>query len=99
MFASWMVVLGMVCCINILWAVTVRYRFVSVNAAGVGPFVSMLKWLTCPGATFYLWWNGDWVDGIFALLWPLVAVIVAAIPPTRIGIVQKQFMAKLGYTP
>jgi hypothetical protein len=39
-----------------------------------------------------------WVGAIFALLWPIVAVVMAAIPPTQIGIVQKQFM-ELGYTP
>jgi hypothetical protein len=97
-FTPWWVVLGAVLALNTLWAVTVRYRFVSANAAGLGVFVALLRWLTCPSAAFYLWWNGAWVGAAFALLWPLIATMLAGIPPVQIGVVQKQFMAKLGYS-
>jgi hypothetical protein len=98
LFTSWIVVLGAVYGLNILWAVTVRYRFVSVNAAFLGVFVSMLKLVTCPATTVYLLWNGEWLLAFFALGWPLVAAVAQAIPPAQVGVVQKQFMTKLGYT-
>src|SRR5712692_9266889 len=68
-FVSWIVVLGAVFGLNVFWALTVRYRFVSVNAAFLGVFVSLLRWVVCPGAAFYLWWNDEWVRAFFALLW------------------------------
>jgi hypothetical protein len=96
-FASSVIVLGTAFGLNILWVATVRYRFVSVRAADFGFFVVLLRWLTCPAAAFYLWWTGEWVGALLALFWPLIAAVISAIPPTQVGVVQKQFMAKLGY--
>ena len=44
-FASWTVVVGTVFALNILWSVTVRYRFVSVNAAGTRRTASLGSWV------------------------------------------------------
>ena len=98
-FVSWPLVLGAVIVANVLWAASVRYRFVGVDAAFVGVFVTQLKWLICPAVAVYLWANGRTINALSVLFWPLVAGIVAAISPANVGIVQKQFMAKLGYSP
>jgi hypothetical protein len=99
LFTSWKVVLGTVVALNILWAFTVRYRFVSLHAAEVGVFVGYLSWLTCPIAAYFIWSNDSRGPALLALLWPLVAAVLAPIPPLQVGVVQKQFLAKLGYVP
>jgi hypothetical protein len=98
-FISWPLVIGSLVALNILWAMTVRYRFVSTRAAAAGVFVALLRWLTCPAACLYLCWTGAWGIGLLALCWPSLAGVVAAIPPSQIGVLQKQFMMRLGYAP
>jgi hypothetical protein len=88
-FASWTIVLGTVVGLNVLWGITVRYRFISVAAARAGVFVVLLKWLVCPAAAIYIWWNGEWGSPVLALFWPVVASLAGAIPPAKIGVVQK----------
>src|SRR5262249_16254617 len=97
-FTPWWGVLGGVLGLNVLWAISVRYRFISLSASYLGVFVTILKWVVCPAAAGYIVWKGHWAVGLLALLWPLVAIVISAIPPTQIGVLQKQFMAKLGYT-
>jgi len=97
-FIPWFFVILFVLGLNIVWGVTLRYRFVSPTAAAWGPLFALLRWVTCPGAAIYLWLHGRRIDAVVALLWPLVAGTVLSLPPTRIGKLQRIFMSKLGYT-
>lgn len=98
-FVSWGQLALAVLAVNILWAVFVRYRITNVSAAYVGAFTAALPWLTCPTSAIYLWLHGRRGQAALALVWPPVAWLLAMIPPAKIGVIQKQFMAQLGYVP
>src|SRR5689334_10260251 len=54
----WFFVLFFVMAANILWAMFVRYRFVSPAVAAWGPMLALLRWITCPASAIYLWLHG-----------------------------------------
>ena len=97
LFLPWYAVVLSTIALNLLWAISIRYRFISLAAAYYGVLVAKLKWVTCPGVAAYLYINGDKLGAAFALFWPLVIFIIGASPATRTGKIQGMFMAKLGY--
>lgn len=94
---DWKAVVVGIVVLNLLWAILVRYAFVSVRLAFLGALVVRLKWLTCPAVAIYLFLKGEALLASLSLFWPLLAIVVAMIVPTRIGRIQNMFMAKLGY--
>jgi hypothetical protein len=82
---------------NILWAIFIRYRHVSVGAASTAAVLTRLKWVICPITAIYLLVSGNIANALFALLWPLVIFVIGAFPTVRVGKIQKMFMAQLGY--
>ena len=97
LFLGWKFVVVCVIATNLLWAGMVRYRFVSIAAAYWGAIAVKSKWLTCPATAVYLFASGQRVGATIAILWPLLIVVVGAIPTTQVGKIQNMFMAKLGY--
>jgi len=84
---------------NILWAIFIRYTFVSVPAASFGVYLAKLKWITCPFCAVYLFATHETVAATLSLLWPLVIVPLGILPTTQIGRLQKMFMSRLGCEP
>ena len=96
---SWREVILAVFAANLLWAMFIRYRFVSVGAADAATFVVLLKWLLWPTATAYLFDTGRKPECWVALAWPVLIFVIGAFPSTRIGRIQTKFMFALGYEP
>jgi len=97
-YFSWKEVLVCIIALNILWALFVRYRYVSVGAAFLGPLFVRIKWIVCPASALYLYSRGEKGVAVVALLWPVIAMFIGWLP-TQVGKIQGEFMAKLGYTP
>jgi hypothetical protein len=105
-------VLGVTALSGLLWRLLVVPNFISTALAGLGPMFVMLKYVTAPGIAFLLWrQNEPWIAAL-ALLWPLAGpfALQLVIGPlfalfaqsaqgkaSQIGIVQRRFMAALGY--
>ncbi len=96
-FLSWKVVVPTFFALNVLWAILMTRRHVSVNAAFLGAVLVRLKWLVCPGAALYLYLKGSKAIAALALLWPFVVLLIGIIPTTQIGRIERMFLAKLGY--
>lgn len=92
----WSVVVGVVAA-NVVWATFVRYRCSSILAAYCGVFLAKLKWLACPVAAYLLYRRGDTATAALALFWPLPASALGIFPTTQVGVIQRNFMSKLGY--
>ncbi|MBI1760251.1 MAG: hypothetical protein HYR56_02335 [Acidobacteria bacterium] len=97
LFLSWKAVVLVVVTLNILWAMLIRYNFVSVSAADFGVIFIRLKWLVCPMTCFYLYHNGETTKAAVALFWPLIIFVIGIIPTVQVGRIQKMFMYRLGY--
>ena len=95
LFFDWKAVILGVVVANLLWAILVRYQFVSVPLAYLGALLVRLKWLTCPSAAIYLFLRKEPIPALVALFWPLLIFIIGVVPTTQIGRIQKMFMAKL----
>jgi hypothetical protein len=99
LWLPWTIVVAGTVVLNILWATFIRYRFVSARAAFVGAVLVLLKWVTWPGATAYLFVQGRRPECWFAASWPLLIFVLGAFPSTAIGRIQVSFMRALGYEP
>ena len=93
---SWYWVIATVVVLNILWS-GIRYSYVNIAAARVCLFVALAKWPSAIGSAIYLFIHRQFVPGLIALFWPLLA---GFIPPSgKIGVVELAFAKKLGYVP
>jgi hypothetical protein len=96
--AWYAVVIGLIA-INILWAIFIKYRFVSVDIAFIGKIFVAFKWIIWPVSTIYLFITGRTPECWIAAFWPLLIVIIGAIPTTKVGVIQGHLMKELGYEP
>jgi hypothetical protein len=98
LWLSWKVVVPSIVALNILWAVFIRYRFVSVRAAFIGPLFVLCKWATWPAATAYLFLRHAGPERWVAVFWPLLIYALMFLPPSiAVGRIQAMFMRALGY--
>ena len=97
LFVDWKWVVASVIVVNLLWAMFVRYRIVSLAAAYWGAVAVKANWVTCPAVAVYLFTREDKIGAVISLLWPLLIFIVGAVPTTQVGRIQNMFMARLGY--
>lgn len=95
----WTYVISGTVVLNILWALFVRYRFISVFVADAGAMFVLLKWISWPVAValLFLWHHQP--EAWIAAFWPLLIFVLGAFPTTRIGRIQTMFMRALGYEP
>lgn len=98
LWADWKIVVGAVLITNMMWAVAVRYRFVSLNLAYWGVMFVTLRWLIWPASTTYLFWNHVQPEAWVAAAWPILLLPIGMFTPTQIDRIQNSFMAALGYT-
>jgi hypothetical protein len=91
----WQAVVVGVIIANLLWAFFIRYRFVSAGAADAGVLFVLLKWLSWPVATFYLFHVGRKPECWVALAWPVLIFVIGAFPTTQVGRIQVWFMQAL----
>ena len=111
-FYPWPWVLGLTALTGFLWRLLVVPNFISTALAGLGPIFVLLKYITSPVAAFLLWRQNELWIAALALLWPLPGpfLLQLVISPlnalfaqsarwkaSQIGIVQRRFMAALGY--
>jgi len=97
MFLPWQHVVIGVALLNVLWAVFVRYHMVALPLAYWGVVVVMLRWITWPGATIWLFLTGRKHEAWISLLWPVLIFPIGMFTPTQIGRIQEMFMQCLGY--
>ena len=97
LFLSWQAVIIIVMALNIVWAMFIRYKYVSVGWAFFGVIISKLKWINSPLMGYYFFSHDQSYLAAIALFWPLLIFIIGAVPTTQIGTIQNMFMAELGY--
>lgn len=97
LISNWLAVIICFVVLNILWALFVRYKYVSINLAFIGVLITKLKWLICPLFGYYFYSHDEMMKAAIAFFWPLLIFIIGALPTTQIGIIQNMMMAKLGY--
>ena len=95
----WTTVVAGTVVLNVLWAVFVRYQLVSVRAAFLAVSFVLLKWITWPVATIYLFVQGRRPECWIAAFWPLLIFVLGALPTTAIRRIQVSFMRALDYEP
>ena len=94
---SWYWVIAVVIVLNILWS-GIRYSYVNITAARAACFfVVWAKWPFSIGSAIYLFIHLQFVPGLIALFWPLLAGLIP--PPGKIGVIELAFAKKLGYVP
>jgi hypothetical protein len=96
-FLSWKIVIGGTFLANILWAFF-RSKFISVSLAYFGVNFALLRWLTWPIASIYLFVEGRTPECWISAFWPGLIFILGVIPPFNVGPIQTKFMEALGYT-
>jgi hypothetical protein len=97
LLTNWQVALVVTLFLNVTWAIFVRYNIVVVSLAYWGAVFVRLRWIACPLAAYLLYARGEKVGAAFAFFWPLVVMVVAAIPPSMVGKIERMFLHALGY--
>jgi hypothetical protein len=93
----WYWVIAVVVALNFLWS-GIRYSCVNITAARAAClFVALAKWPLAIGSAIYLFINREFVPGLVALSWPLLAGLIP--PSGKIGVIELAFAKKLGYVP
>lgn len=94
---TWTYVVPGTIVLNVVWALFMRYRFVSVAAADAGALFVLLKWISWPvsAALLFMWHRQP--EAWIAALWPALIFFLGVFPTTRIGRIQIMFMRALGY--
>jgi len=94
---SWYWVIAAVVVLNILWS-GIRYSYVNITVARVTClFVALAMWPSAIGSAIYLFIHRQFVPGLIALFWPLLAGLIP--PSGKIGVIELAFAKKLGYVP
>ena len=57
--------------------------------------MAWLKWPAAISAAIYLFIKGNYISGVLALLWPLLAGFVCI--PGKVGLIELAFAKKIGY--
>jgi hypothetical protein len=97
LLTNWQVALVVTVLANVMWARFVRYNIVILSLAYWGIAFVRLRWVACPVAAYVLYTRGERVRAAFALFWPLMATVIAAIPPSKVGRIEQMFLHGLGY--
>jgi hypothetical protein len=97
LLCPWYWVIASVIVLNFLWS-EIRYSYVNIAVATVAClFVAWAKWPFAIGSAIYLFIDRQFVLGLIALFWPLLA---GHIPPSgKIGVIELAFAKKIGYVP
>ena len=94
---SWYWVIAAVVVLNILWS-GIRYSYVNITAASAACFfVRLTMWPSAIGSAIYLFIHHQFIPGLVALFWPLLAGYIP--PPGKIGVIELAFAKKIGYAP
>lgn len=96
---SWQYVVGIFFLANILWALFIRYNFVSIPLASFGVILVLAKWVVWLIATVILFIQHTSPECWVSLAWPVLIFPLGMFTPTEIGRIQVQFMRALGYEP
>lgn len=94
----WIAVIAETVILNVLWALFVRYQFVSLRIAEFGAdFVRKTKWYIWAAATVYLLAQKSWPEWLISARWPVLIFPLGVYPRVEIGRLQTEFMRQLGY--
>jgi len=75
-FYEWQPVVVAVIVVTITWRLAIATRCVSVKLVELGPPLVCLKFLICPIMALLIWWQGDRVGAVVALLWPVAVLLI-----------------------
>jgi hypothetical protein len=78
-FYEWQPVVVALIVVTILWRLTMASRCISVKLVEFGPLFVGLKFLICPIMALLIWWQGDRVGAVVALLWPVAVLLIELI--------------------
>jgi hypothetical protein len=94
---SWQFVIAAVVVLNILWALFVRYKFVSISLASFGVMIVYTKWIVWPVSTVIIFIQKTYPEFWISLAWPALIFVIGAFPTIRVERIQTKFMQDLGY--
>jgi hypothetical protein len=83
-----------------LW-ILIRNQLMSVALASLGArFVVITKWPVCILMCIYFLYEGNYIPAVLAIIWPWIGSVVSfpCVIGPGIGIYEKEFMRKLGYS-
>lgn len=96
-FSWWQPVIAIVI-LTWLWAF-IRYKYVNITLADLGPLFVYLKWPVSVSIGIYFLIKHNYFLAVISTFWPLITLMLQSFsPPTQIGKLQKIFMDRLGYT-
>jgi len=94
-FYQWYFVLFFIFIVGVPWCL-LRYHLTSFHLATlVVPAVVWLKWPAAIGSSVYLFIHDQYVAGIIAILYPLIAGFIGI--PGKVGVIELSFAKQLGY--
>lgn len=97
-FIDWRVLLIGIVIITWLWAL-IRNRFVSIILASFSGYVVILEWIVSIGMGIFFLFQKQYINCLVSTLYPLIVLLLLFIVPnTKIGVYQKMFLNKIGYT-
>lgn len=96
-FIWWKVFIA-VAIFTVAWSF-IRYKYVNVGLASMGVHFVFLKWITTPLVLIYFIGQGNYILAIVSVLYTIFAAYFGVfVGGTKIGVIQKMFMNKLGYS-
>ena len=95
---SWPLVVSLFFAANLIWAILVRYRCVSVSAAYWAVVFVLLRWLVWPAATIYCFVVGRRSEAWVCAFWPVLMFALGAFTPTKVDRIQFAFLQSVGFT-
>ena len=97
LFFQWWQIAVTVVILTWVWTL-IRYKYVNIILAGLGPFVIIVKWPVSIGMGIYFFIKADYILAAVAVFWPLVTLLLMWLTPsTKIGVIQTALMNKIGY--
>lgn len=97
-FPWWQIVIAIVI-LTWLWAF-IRYKYINITLADLGPLFVLLKWPISVGVGIYFLIKHNYFLAVISTFWPLITLLISHFfsPHIQIGKLQKIFMDRLGYT-
>jgi len=97
LFFQWWQIAVTVVILTWVWTL-IRYKYVNITLAGLGPFIIILKWPVSIVMGIYFLIKADYLLVAIAVLWPLITLLLMWLTPfTKIGVIQTALMNKIGY--
>jgi hypothetical protein len=98
-FFNWIIILMVIVAFNWLWNV-IKYKYINITLSTIAAYVvGFNKWIWSIGFAINFLIQKQYILSILSIFYPFLSGIIARLNiPVQVGIIQKFFMHKLGYT-